>query len=288
MTQDGGSEHRIDFLAVGPQRTGSTWLYEKLLHHPEIAWPQGVKETFFFDSRFNNGFNWYYKHFSINDSSVVGEAGPTYFDDPLAPDRIFEHAPQCKIIINIRNPISKTYSVFRHYYTSGLVPIDFDKAIEKAPRILDSGHYEKHSMRWESLFGNERIMYLVQDDVIADPQGCIQSVCQFLEIDMIESGLGNSEKVNTASAPRSPQLVFAMESVAKFLRFFHLHSIVNFGKQIGLKKLYQGGVVPQPLTPKQHARLLELFEPDIHWIESHLSRQFPAWREFNTQSSSNH
>lgn len=37
----------IDFVAVGPQRTGTTWPYEILQHHPELYLPDAVKETVF-------------------------------------------------------------------------------------------------------------------------------------------------------------------------------------------------------------------------------------------------
>ena len=38
-----------NFLIIGPQRTGTTWLYHNLKKHPEIFLPQ-VKETYYFST----------------------------------------------------------------------------------------------------------------------------------------------------------------------------------------------------------------------------------------------
>ncbi|TFH27229.1 MAG: hypothetical protein E4H00_09735, partial [Myxococcales bacterium] len=36
-----------DFLVIGPQRTGTTWIHENLRDHPDIGWPR-AKEIYFF------------------------------------------------------------------------------------------------------------------------------------------------------------------------------------------------------------------------------------------------
>ena len=276
----------IQFLGVGPQRTGSTWLYEALKNHPEISWPAEVKETYFFDQRFERGFVWYYRHFAESHQRVMGEIGPTYFDSPEAAERIKEHSPNCKIIINVRNPIEKTYSLFRHYYSSGLVPIDFELAIQREPRIIDSGHYKKHSLTWETLFGKEQVLYITQDDIREQPEVCLSGACQFLNVSNRHL-LEVRSRVNVAAAPIWPGGVWLLESLAKMLRTMHLHRLVNFGKQLGLKRLYQGGRVPTPMTRAQFLYLLEEFRDDINWLEDRLGRDLSTWIEFKETQESN-
>lgn len=40
----------LDFLAIGPQRTASTWLDQCLRAHPNLYLPKGTKETFYANS----------------------------------------------------------------------------------------------------------------------------------------------------------------------------------------------------------------------------------------------
>ena len=45
----------VDFLGIGVQKGGTTWLYDNLASHPEIWFPF-VKEVHFLDRRFGGGF----------------------------------------------------------------------------------------------------------------------------------------------------------------------------------------------------------------------------------------
>jgi hypothetical protein len=67
-----------DFIAVGPPRTGTTWLHGVLYHR--VSLPRGVKETYFFDHFYAKGLNWYSHYFGDSaDGHRVGEIAPTYF-----------------------------------------------------------------------------------------------------------------------------------------------------------------------------------------------------------------
>lgn len=267
----------ISFVCVGPQRTGSTWLYEILSAHADVMFPSKVKETYFFDQRYVKGMDWYLWHFqNPAEGLLCGEVGPTYFDSLPAPERIAEHFPDCKILINVRNPVEKTESTFKHFRNSGLVPDDFEKATRMQPRIIESGRYQVHSLKWEELF--EKVHYVVQDDVIDNPQTVIDHVCQFLEIEPLELHQEASQKVNAATAPRSPKLVRLMERVSLALRGMRLYPIVELGKKIGLKRLYQGGKAVPGLSEQQKSMLKREFLSDIEWLERRLERDFSHWK----------
>ena len=160
---------KLAFFGIGPQRTASTWLYTALSTHPGIAFPHQVKETMFFDRHFDRGLDWYLWHFrNAGPDQICGEVGPTYFDDDGACERIKECFPEAEIFINVRNPIARSHSLFRHHLSKGRVPNSFQTAIDKLPRIVDSGRYREHCLKWEEAFG-DRITYLVQEDIQEDP-----------------------------------------------------------------------------------------------------------------------
>ena len=51
-----------NFLVIGAQRAGTTWLYECLREHPEIFLPE-TKELHYFDLNHEKGDEWYFQHF---------------------------------------------------------------------------------------------------------------------------------------------------------------------------------------------------------------------------------
>ncbi len=50
-----------DFIGLGAQRAGTTWIHACLYEHPQIYMPL-TKEIHFFDY-YSNGFQWYEDHF---------------------------------------------------------------------------------------------------------------------------------------------------------------------------------------------------------------------------------
>src|SRR5437667_2296685 len=73
-----------DFLIVGPQRTGTTWLHAHLRYHPEIMLSE-PKELFFF-------------------SSLKTPASPRYRSNELADYLGFFHEPLWRVLL--RNAMS--------------------------------------------------------------------------------------------------------------------------------------------------------------------------------------
>jgi hypothetical protein len=126
-----------DFLIVGPQRTGTTWIHENLRDHPDILWPQ-VKELFFF-SRVKNpdhpkfvsaDLDWYLAQFrdsiwlrtvktalsfrssrSVYRPCVRGEATASYaaMDSDVIAEIVVLN-PGIRAIMMIRDPIERAWS----------------------------------------------------------------------------------------------------------------------------------------------------------------------------------
>src|SRR6266567_1488118 len=85
----------LDFLAVGPPRTRTTWLHHILTGH--VGLPRGKKETHFFSSRYSFGLEWYARHFErCLPELPVGEVCPSYFGREEARERIKLHLPDCR------------------------------------------------------------------------------------------------------------------------------------------------------------------------------------------------
>ena len=274
----------LDFVAVGPQKTGTTWLYEVLKNHPKIAFPNDVKETMFFDLNYDKGAQWYISHFLNDDANkICGEIGPSYFDVEYIPERIYSFNPNCKIIITLRDPISRALSLYRHHWARGRVKGSFQEAVEQMPRILTAGDYAQHIPRWLDLFGEENILILFFDDLTVNPQQIVDDVCSFLEIDkkVVISGK-KTRKVNAAKSYRLRWLASWSTSLSLKLHSLRLHKLINIFKALGLKSLVykqSGENLNLPyMTFEEKCWVLDKSLAGIEYIECLTGRELASWK----------
>jgi hypothetical protein len=270
----------LGFVCAGPQRTGSTWLHERLRPHPALAFPKDVKETFYFDRHFAKGPAWYAWHFrDAAPGALAGEIAPTYFDDAAAVARLRAHSPDARVVLTLREPLGRALSLFHHHLRKGRVPGAFAEAVGRIPQIETAGLYAEHVPRWLDAFGPERVLVLPLDDLAADPAGALVRVCAFLGVPPVEVTREVSYRVNEASAPRFPWLAAAAARAVTALRGRRFHALVEAGKKLGLKRVYSGGTQPLPALPDaERARLSALYAPHVGYVEGLLGRPLPAWR----------
>jgi hypothetical protein len=271
---------RLDIAGVGPQRTGSTWLYMCLREHPQLCFPRGVKETFFLDQRFDKGWPWYWSHFQHHrNGQLCAEIGPTYFDVPDAAIRLQKHNPRCRIIISLRDPAARTFSLYLHYRKLGQIDCNFREAIEKMARLIDSSRYRSHIASWVEMFGRERVLVILLEDISSSPLSVLGRICNFLRIDLVSVPVGALERVSTASLPAFPALAKLATVGADWLRERRLYGAIELAKKLGLKHVYRGSQDALPtLEPKTRKELIEEFQPDISYVEELLGRPLPEWR----------
>lgn len=267
---------------VGPQKTGTTWLYSIFCHHPALCFPKNVKETMFFDLYYEQGLSRYESYFSRRKSSQIClEVAPTYFDAPKAASRIYQLNPNCKILISLRHPAHRTFSLYCHHLRKGRVPDNFEQAIEKMPRILTAGHYQQHILTWLQTFGPEKVKFVLMDDIKTKPKAVISEVCEFIGISDsdLPSDLILGKKVNEASMPKFPWLAKTAAQTVSFFRSHQLDLAIEVAKNLGLKKIYSGGESKMPqMTSKQAKFLIDYYKDDISYVETLLGRDLSSWR----------
>ena len=271
----------LDFVGVGPQRTGTSWLHQMLLCHPRICFPKDVKETMFFDQRYNKGLGWYKTHFGHwQDGQLRGEIGPTYFDDIPAPNRIYDLNSECKVIINLRSPVDRAWSSYRHHIAKGRVEPSFQQATEKIPQIIEAGHYGQHIPRWLDKFGPDQVTFILQEDIGSRPGKVLASIFRFLNIEIVDASQISNIRFSTVNGiPRYRWMARLASSSATWLRAHRLHRINDFGKKLGLPNIYGGSQQTiAPLKPTERDWLLSIYEPDIAFVETILERDLSTWR----------
>ena len=80
-----------DFIGLGAQKSGTSWIYTCLSEHPEVYMP--VKEVQFFsqESNWSKGYGWYEDILEkCPPGTKAGEFSTSYLVSAAAPQRIYQ------------------------------------------------------------------------------------------------------------------------------------------------------------------------------------------------------
>jgi len=269
-----------DFIAVGPQRTGTTWLYEVLREHVGLS--KRVKEIQFFKWHFEKGLSWYASHFTECPPGLpIGEICPVYFNSPLARSRMASTLPRCKIICSFRDPVDRAYSHYRMLRPfAGLR--SFEESLATLPDLIDCSRYARHLRDWRESFGAANVLVVLHEDLEADPQRFVNSICSFLgvvPIDLAASSVAWRRINLRPQAPRSRILGIAANRLFFWLRSHRYYTILNAWEDSRLWSLcFSGGERYTPINPETEQRLRETFTPEIEQLEKLIGRDLSAWK----------
>jgi hypothetical protein len=269
-----------DFIAVGPARTGTTWLHRTLRNHVGLP---SIKETQFFAYNYDLGVDWYRFYFRDCPGDLpMGEIAPTYFDHPQARTRIAKVIPNCRVICSLRDPVARAYSHYKAWHRAGLLDGPFESVVQRSwPAI--SGNYVSNLRALQSIFGAANVLVVLYDDLRANPQAYLDTVCEFVGIARIDLSAvpGAAEPVNLSEeAPRSMILARTMLKLRDALirrRYRRLARLVEAGTPVW--KLFFTGGKPYPsLDPAFDAHLRQMLRSEIEELESLLGRDLSPWK----------
>jgi len=161
------------------------------------------KEVHFFDneSEFQGGVNYkkYHNNFIKSSSSafIYGEATPAYMFWPPAMQRIFQYNPNMKIILLLRNPITRAFSHWNMQRDRGRDKMSFREAmrledVRCSPYLSENyrrfsyvrrGFYSKQIERVWSFFGKEQTLIMKSEDLRGDHMNALNKICNFICVD---------------------------------------------------------------------------------------------------------
>ena len=130
-----------NFLYVGPDKAGSSWLHEVLLKHPDV-YLTPAKDLYFFDRYYDRGPDWYAAQFrNAGDQRIVGEVCQDYLFHPDAAARIDETLGPVKVMVSLRDPVERAWSSYLYMRKHGIGPDTFAEALRSRPELLEHGRY---------------------------------------------------------------------------------------------------------------------------------------------------
>ena len=281
MSQKG--KYRLpEFLGVGPPRTGTTWLHNVLEGHADL--PYGIKETGFFSVYYDKGIDWYARHFRYaTGERPVGEIS-CYFFEPEARERIKTHIPNCKIIVTMRDPVDRLYSMYKLLrHTAAVRRGTLEETLNLWPSMAKGNRYASHLQGWFDQFGRENILVTMYDELRSDPQQYLNRVTGFVGIDRIalSDRPGIRDDVYAFHrAPRNRKLARNASRVKHWLKGRQAYGVINLLERAGVWQFCGGrGEAFPPLTPEQDARLRQRYLPEVEALENMLGIDLSAWKK---------
>ncbi|HNA28548.1 MAG TPA: sulfotransferase [Thiobacillaceae bacterium] len=271
-----------NFLYLGPDKSGSSWLFEVLRNHPDCFVP-ACKDVYYFDEHYDKGLDWYLDFFRDARPGVpaMGELSHSYLFSMEAADRIRKDLPGVKLMASLRQPVERCYSHYLYLVSSGLVTSSFAETIDNRPGLTRSSYYAKSVEGYLERFGAERFKVLFFDDLKKDPRHYASQVYDFLGLSFNEA-FDYDKKVREARAARNVYLARLAKHGALMARKLGLVNLVGVVKHgLAARLLYRPlkkGEAPK-MDPEVGKRLLERYIPDIEATEKLLGVNLDHWKQ---------
>ena len=160
-----------NFVISGFPKCGTTSLHHYLNEHPQIYMPI-QKELHFFtfeilsklnkgpldkivkESQIDNSEKYLSYYQNVKKENAIGDTSPSYINYPSQFFRIKKYLNDPKIIILLRDPISRAYSNYLHLKREGRETLSFKDAIEiedhrREAQYSDFWYYKFNSTYYE-------------------------------------------------------------------------------------------------------------------------------------------
>ena len=197
------------FLIIGAQKGGTTPGIWYLSQHPDIYMHQGEAHFFDNDENYKKGVEWYEdeffngnKHF-IRNKKHRGEKTPMYCFMRKSIDRIKKAYPNIKLLLFLRNPISRAYSQYNHIQQVGskdriakLKGLPLKDIIERDLKkknyrqydtILQRGYYLEQIEYILSKFPRKNLKIIIGERYKQDPLKVNNEIFKFLGLKPMQS-----------------------------------------------------------------------------------------------------
>lgn len=187
-----------NLIIAGVQKSGTTWLHDRLALHPDVYMSNPKELNFFISThaeKIGTELGSYAKYFEPGaDKRYRGESSVGYFwSGGLAEERktyrneniplsIREHlGEQLKTIVILRNPIERALSAYLHHIRAGRFE-SLEGLLKDGQLfgIFDIGHYKKHVESWLNVFPRESVLFFSFDDILHDPNAALSRVHAWL------------------------------------------------------------------------------------------------------------
>jgi len=306
-----------NFFVIGTAKAGTTSLYHYLSQHPDVYLPP-IKETNHFAmgdideslldpvykrdiqldlARYiRNGMkntvhiahvkrklDYEALYSGVQHEKAIGEISNSYIVCPSAIPSIKLEYPNAKLIVMLRNPVSRAWSHFLMNQREGKVRIhDFIAEVMQDysashrgwgvnHQYLELGLYAKQLQRVFEQFAPHQLKWFLFEDFVAYPDKVMRSIANLLGVNE-DFQFDFSKKANQAGVPRNR---FVNQLLVNSGLIHSLKSIAGERQKSWIKsRLYKSGNELQKIGKEETDFLFDFYQSDIAQLSDLLSFDF--------------
>ena len=270
---------------------------------PAFAGPRNLERSMFLGDRLTRekyGFSivtWeaYERLFaSAAPGALRGESSVSYMYYPEAAQRIRRYVPAAKFLAILRHPVDRAYSKYLQFRRDGVEPFArFEDAIAAEPErirarwsptwfYLDRGYYHRQLSAYVELFGREHLHVSLYEDFARDPQGVLDGIFRFLDLDPVTVCSGR--RYNVSRDVHVPRLVWLHDLVVRSNLASRLmrrlpHQFVRTVTPLARRLVFRKADTLDytPLSPLLRTELTSRFRDDILRLQGLIGRDLSHW-----------
>jgi hypothetical protein len=195
-----------DFLGIGAQKAGTTWLAENLRRHPEVFLPER-KELHWLDHKWDRPLSDWAAHFAEAGRRVRGEITPAYGHLPAERIGFLRRvAPRLRLVLLLRDPVERAWSqavmdlAERRGRPPEAVPESEYLAFLASEAATVRGDYPAILERWLAAFPAEQLFVGFFEAIREDPRGLLRDVFKHIgvSIDVCWEGFPFAQRISPA------------------------------------------------------------------------------------------
>ncbi|XP_007516675.2 heparan sulfate glucosamine 3-O-sulfotransferase 2 [Erinaceus europaeus] len=185
-----GAKRLPQALIVGVKKGGTRAVLEFIRVHPDVR-ALGT-EPHFFDRNYGRGLDWYRSLMPRTlESQITLEKTPSYFVTQEAPRRIFNMSRDTKLIVVVRDPVTRAISDYTQTLSKkpdlpAFEGLSFRNRslgqVDASWNAIRIGLYALHLQGWLRYFPLAQIHFVSGERLITDPAGEMGRVQDFLGI----------------------------------------------------------------------------------------------------------
>ncbi|MBK9731373.1 MAG: sulfotransferase [Chitinophagaceae bacterium] len=190
---------QIDLMIVGAQKAATTSLKNYLGKHPSLITHNLTEFAFFAnDEEYLEGFEHAFKKyfpetFSHSAKKIIAKNASLY-ENEEALTRLYEHNPDCLIVLIIRNPIERAYSSYNMERESGwytkpwsaistsLTNFSKGEKDQMFRLFIELGLYSEHLKKILRFFPKQQVQIILFDELKSDPSAVCARLFRRLEV----------------------------------------------------------------------------------------------------------
>ena len=280
-----------DFILIGAGKSGTTSIHAYLADHPQVCTNQKKELYYFTDSTTQRKMrHWgvigslqeYEEQFSHQkEGQKIIEVSTVYYNNAGAAKLIYEHNPNVKLLMILRDPSQRAFSdyMMKIRGARSIGPVEEELANPDSIMVR-RGQYYSQIQSFLEYFPRENFRVFFFEDFVKDRKKFYESLCDFLGIEAIlpqkqyhgrKGGQPKKMWLHKLLTKKNP----IRDTAAAVMRRF----VPAQQRQSLRTKLVKSNMEKARLPSATRAQLIDIYREEIDQLEQLLNVDLEHWKK---------